>query len=119
LTTAGIAIFDRIHSKQNDADVFLYAFDLLELEGQDLRLLPLSERKKKLKTLVRKSKDIHYNDHLAGDGTEIFTAACRIGLEGIVSKRADRPYLSGRSQTWLKIKNRDSPAMKRYEEGTF
>jgi bifunctional non-homologous end joining protein LigD len=115
----GLAVFDRIHSKQHDASVFLYAFDLLELDGDDLRGMPLIARKNKLKTLTRRSTLIRYNEHLEGEGRQIFESACKLGLEGIVSKRSDLPYVSGRSKTWLKIKNPNSAAMKRYEEGTF
>ena len=62
---------------------------------------------------------IHFNEHLDGDGAVIFDHACRLGLEGIVSKRRDLPYRSGRSKCWVKIKNPTSPAMMRVEEGTW
>jgi bifunctional non-homologous end joining protein LigD len=116
----GLAVFDRLHSKANDESCFLYAFDLIELDGADMRSLPLEDRKRKLRSLVgsRRSK-IVYNDHMGGDGLAIFEHACKLGCEGIVSKRRDMAYRSGRSKSWLKIKNPKSPAMLRVEEGTF
>jgi hypothetical protein len=62
---------------------------------------------------------LRFNEHLDGDGPVIFTHARRLGAEGIVSKRLDRPYRSGRSHSWLKIKNPASPAVHRIEEGTW
>ena len=58
-----------------------------------------------------------FSEHLAGDGKKIFEHACKLGLEGIVSKRRDAPYRSGRSKAWLKIKNHESPATQRLEDG--
>jgi len=116
----GIAIFDELHSKANDHAVFLYAFDLLELEGDDLRRSPLEDRKRRLQSLLgRKRSRIVYNDHLKSDGEAFFTHACKLGCEGIVSKRRDLSYRSGRAKGWLKIKNPNSPAVLRIEEGTF
>ena len=85
----------------------MFAFDLLYLDGTDLRRLPLADRKARLKALVRRKKSITYVDHLEGDGATIFDHARRLGLEGIVSKRRDLPYRSGRSAAWLKIRNPD------------
>jgi len=62
---------------------------------------------------------IHFNEHIAGEGAIVFEDACRMGLEGIVSERRDLPYRSGRSKSWLKIKNPNSPAMQRVQDGTF
>jgi bifunctional non-homologous end joining protein LigD len=116
----GVAIFDHLHSKAFDHACFLYAFDLLELEGEDWRARPLEERKAGLRRLLRNRKSgIVYNDHLEGDGAAIFEHACRMGLEGIVAKRRDMAYRSGRVKSWLKIKNPKSPAALRVEEGTF
>jgi bifunctional non-homologous end joining protein LigD len=70
----GVAIFDELHSKANDEAVFLYAFDLLEHEGDDLRRLPLQDRKRKLRSVLgRKRSRIVYNDHLNGNGTAFFS----------------------------------------------
>lgn len=115
----GIASFDKLHSRSRDAEVILIAFDLLELDGQDLRELPLAERKAKLQKLIARSQALRYSEHLAGDGQQIYEHACKLGLEGIVSKRLDFPYMSGRSKSWLKTRNPQSLAMLRYEEGTF
>jgi bifunctional non-homologous end joining protein LigD len=117
--TKGVADFQLLHRRGNNERAVLYAFDLLELNGEDLRPLPLIKRKAKLRTLLRRPSAIAYVEHLEGDGAQIFAHACRMGLEGIVSKRADSPYRSGKSYDWLKTKNPDSPAMKRYAEGTF
>jgi ATP-dependent DNA ligase len=101
--------------------VSLIAFDLVELNGEDLRPLPLRDRKHALQHLVNpfKGSGIEFNEHLEGDGNAIFRAACVHGHEGIVAKRLDLPYQSGPSKRWLKIKNPASPAAKRLEEETF
>jgi bifunctional non-homologous end joining protein LigD len=113
----GIAIFDRLHRRQKVTDAMLYAFDLLELNGEDLRSLGLTDRKARLaKLLGRSSSGIVFNDHSDEDGATIFRHACKLGLEGIVSKRLSSPYRSGPSRDWLKIKNPDSPAMVRHRE---
>jgi bifunctional non-homologous end joining protein LigD len=98
----------------------LYAFDLLELNGTDLRPLPLSERKAKLaRLLARAPIGIVYSEHTEEDGAVVFRHACKLGLEGIVSKRLSAPYRSGPSRDWLKVKNSDSPAMRRSRAGTW
>jgi ATP-dependent DNA ligase len=89
-------------------------------EGQDLRSLPLVDRKKRLARLLgRRRLGIVLSAHTADDGSTIFRQACRMGLEGIVSKRLNAPYRSGRSTEWLKIKNPDSPAMVRAREAEW
>jgi bifunctional non-homologous end joining protein LigD len=96
------------------------AFDILEKDGEDLRPLRLEERKRRLQYLVSKVRDgIEFVDHIEGDGADIFKAACKLGHEGIVAKRKDLPYESGRSRRWLKLKNPDSAAAKRIEEDTY
>ena len=86
----------------------LFAFDLLRLNGEDLRPLPLEERRATLRKALRGAgKALRFSEHLEGDGEAIFRHACALGLEGIVSKRRDARYRSGRSLTWLKIKNPD------------
>jgi ATP-dependent DNA ligase len=95
----------------------LYAFDLLELNGEDIRGLPLIDRKKRLARLLGGRRlGIVLSDHTDEDGTTIFLQACKMGLEGIVSKRLGAPYRSGPSRDWLKVKNPDSPAMARHRE---
>jgi bifunctional non-homologous end joining protein LigD len=95
----------------------LYAFDLIELNGDDLRRDPLEVRKAALASIVAKaSPGIRFNEHIEGDGETVFRHACKLGLEGIVSKRKNSPYRSGRSPDWLKMKNVDAPAVKREAE---
>jgi bifunctional non-homologous end joining protein LigD len=109
--------FDRIRYRRNDASVFLYAFDLLELNGDDLRRDPLEVRKATLSSVVAKAgAGIRFNDHIEADGPTVFAHACKMGLEGIVSKRRDSPYRSGRSPDWLKSKNPACAAVKREAE---
>ena len=102
----GRSNLDKLHSQASDDQVVLYAFDLVELDGHDWRPRPLEERKAKLAKLVGRVQDgIYFNEHIAGEGAIVFEHACRMGLEGLVSKRRDLPYRSGRSKSWLKIKN--------------
>ena len=113
----GVASFDHIRYRRNDGDVFLYAFDLIELNGDDLRRDPLDVRKATLRSVLTKvGHGIRWNEHIEGDGATIFRHACKLGLEGIVSKRKDSPYRSGRSPDWLKMKNPNAPAVKREAE---
>jgi bifunctional non-homologous end joining protein LigD len=113
----GVAIFDALHRRGTVSGAMLYAFDLLELEGKDLRDLPLGDRKKRLRRLVGKRRlGIVLSEHTDEDGATIFQHACKMGLEGIVSKRLSAPYRSGPSRDWIKVKNPDSPAMVRHRE---
>jgi ATP-dependent DNA ligase len=85
----GIASFNRIRYRRHDADVFLYAFDLIELDGDDLRREPLNVRKATLASvLARAAPGLQLNEHLEADGPDVFHHACMLGLEGIVSKFA-------------------------------
>ena len=109
--------FQRLWSNCSDETVTLCAFDLLELNGEDFRPKPLAERKKRLtKLLSRDRQGLSYIDHLTGDGAAIFDHACRLGLEGIVSKRIDLPYRAGVSKSWVKVKNKKHPAITRVPE---
>jgi bifunctional non-homologous end joining protein LigD len=84
-----------------------YAFDLLFLEGFDLRKSPQIERKRVLKMLFDETKlhsPILYGEHMLTDGNEMFAASCKLGFEGIISKNAEAPYQSDRNESWLKIK---------------
>jgi bifunctional non-homologous end joining protein LigD len=113
----GVASFDLIRYRRHDDSTFLYAFDLIELNGDDLRRDPLEVRKATLASIVAKaSHGIRFNEDIEGDGPTVFAHACKLGLEGIVSKRKNSPYRSGRSPDWLKMKNSDAPAVKREEE---
>jgi len=93
------------------ARLIYYVFDLLFLKGEDLRALPLLSRKARLEELIgslseRGRSTLRYVDHIAGGGAEVFASACRMELEGIISKRADAPYVSGRGNGWTKSKCR-------------
>jgi bifunctional non-homologous end joining protein LigD len=111
----GISDFNGLHSRRHDDEVQLYAFDLLALDGEDLRGLPLSMRKTNLaRLLARRPDGIFVAPTEQGEiGPDLFLAACNMGLEGLVSKRRDRPYQAGRSKHWVKVKNRKHPAMSR------
>jgi bifunctional non-homologous end joining protein LigD len=113
----GMPSFDRIRYRQHDASVFLYAFDLIELDGDDLRREPLDTRKATLASVLRRAAPgLRLNEHIEADGPTVFAHACKMGLEGIVSKWKDSPYRSGRSSDWLKSKNPACEAVKREEE---
>jgi bifunctional non-homologous end joining protein LigD len=114
----GIASFERIRYRRHDASVFLYAFDLIELNGNDLRREPLAVRKATLASLLSGApRGLHLNEHLdEEDGPLVFAHACKLGLEGIVSKRRNSPYRSGRSPDWIKSKNPQAPAVRREAE---
>jgi bifunctional non-homologous end joining protein LigD len=113
----GMTNFDRVRYRRNDASVFLYAFDLIELNGDDLRREPFDTRKATLASLLRRAASgLRLNEHIEADGPTVFAHACKMGLEGIVSKRKDSPYRSGRSPDWLKSKNPTCEAVKREEE---
>jgi bifunctional non-homologous end joining protein LigD len=115
----GVAIFDSLHRHGTVREAIL-AFDLLELNGEDLRPVMVGKRKARLASLlVRVPPGIEINEHTDIDGAAVFRHACAMGLEGIVSKRLAAPYRSGPSRDWLKVKNPDSPAMVRHREGTW
>ena len=110
----GVTSFDRVRYRHHDESIFLYAFDLIELNGDDLWRDPLEGRKATLEIILTKAGlGIRYNEHMTGDGETVFRHACKLGLEGIVSKRKER---SGRSPDWLKMKNAEAPAVKREAE---
>jgi bifunctional non-homologous end joining protein LigD len=115
----GVSDFDKLHSNAHDDAVFLYAFDLLELNGEDYRQHPLEQRKAKLEKILARTQGMRLSEHLDGDGETIFKHACKMGLEGIVSKRRDFPYRSGRTKSWMKIKNPGSAAALRIQDGSW
>jgi bifunctional non-homologous end joining protein LigD len=116
----GVAIFNALHRRGTVTEAMLYAFDLLELDGEDLRHIPLVDRKRRLSRLLcGRRLGIILSDHTDENGALIFQHACKMGLEGIVSKRLSAPYRSGPSRDWLKIKNPDSPAMIRAREADW
>jgi bifunctional non-homologous end joining protein LigD len=101
----GLAVFDLIRHQRRGADAVLLAFDLIELDGEDLRRSPLEQRKRQLAKLVRRPQaGIVVNEVFEGDGDILFAHACKLGCEGIVSKRLGSTYRSGRSPHWVKVK---------------
>ena len=111
-TATGVASFPMLVDalKNGGGDMLFYGFDLLYLDGHDLREAPLVARKQALAALLAEtgSDRIRYSDHIAGDGDAVFRHASRLGLEGIISKQAAAPYRSGRVKTWLKVKSSQS-----------
>jgi DNA ligase D-like protein (predicted ligase) len=97
-------IHDPARARQSRVAVYLYLFDLLELDGEDLRARPLLERKRALRRAVRFTGSVRYTPHRREHGRAAFDHACRHGWEGIIAKRADSPYSAKRSRDWLKIK---------------
>ena len=93
--------------------------DLLMADGDDLRRRTYVERKEALRKLLRGGHGIQYVEHAEGHGDKLFEAACKLGLEGIVSKKLDAPYRSGKSKAWIKVKNPKAPAATRAQDGTF
>jgi bifunctional non-homologous end joining protein LigD len=118
LSVDGISDFNGLHSRKHNDEVQLYAFDILALDGDDLRKLPLHLRKNQLaRLLARRPEGIFVSDFEQGEiGPDLFRAACQMGLEGMVSKRRDSTYRAGRSPNWIKVKNRQHPAMERVKE---
>ena len=113
----GLAVFDLIRGYRHNTKAVLCAFDLLELDGEDLRRTPIETRKLTLKSLLRsKHAGIAFNQHFTAEGEIGFKHACALGCEGIVSKRLGSPYRSGRVDCWVKVKNPAAPAVKREAE---
>jgi bifunctional non-homologous end joining protein LigD len=114
----GISNFDGLYSGKQNNEVQLYAFDILALDGDDLRKLPLHLRKNNLaRLLARRADGIHLAPFEEGEiGPDLFEAACDMMLEGLVSKRRDSRYRAGPSRDWIKVKNPKSPAMNRAKD---
>ena len=98
-------------AEQDTAKLTFFAFDLLFADGEDVRRLPLTERKARLAALLKtahagKTSLIRYVEHFAGGGDAMLASACKLGLEGVISKRANAPYRSGRGESWVKSKCR-------------
>ena len=94
-------------SEEKTDDLIFFVFDLLFVDGEDLRALPLSERKDRLQAMLAKAPaNVRYVDHFITAGDAVLQSVCRMDLEGIISKRIDAPYRSGRSDTWAKSKCR-------------
>ena len=113
----GLAVFDLIRRHGTLASAVHVAFDLLELDGKDLRRQPIEIRKHLLAKLLKGSHlSIVLNEHFEEDGAAVYRAACQLGCEGVVSKRLGSPYRSGRSPHWVKAKNPKAPVVKREAE---
>ncbi|WP_439357851.1 ATP-dependent DNA ligase [Bradyrhizobium sp. DASA03007] len=114
LDVRGVSQFDWLHSGKYNEDAQLYAFDIVSLDGDDLRLMKLDDRKDRLaKILERRPEGIFVAPYERGDwGPKLFRAACDMGLEGIVSKHRERGYRP-RVCDWIKVKNRAHPAFGR------
>src|SRR6516164_2965204 len=113
----GLAVFDLIRGHDSKASAVHCAFDLLELDGRDLRRHPIENRKVLLAELLKGSHlGLVLNAHYEEDGAIVFREACRLGCEGIVSKRLGSIYRRGRSPLWLKVKNPKAPAVRRKAE---
>jgi DNA ligase D-like protein (predicted ligase) len=91
-------------ARRSRIPVFLYVFDLLWHAGEDVRPLPLRRRKARLRQALSFHRPVRFTPHRNESGEELFREACRKGLEGVIAKRADSPYRSGRSRDWLKLK---------------
>ena len=105
----GVTSFQLLRHRRNEPQAFLYAF------GTDLRREPIEVRKATLASILRKGRPgVRLNEHLEHpEGAVVFQHACKMGLEGIVSKRLGSRYRSGRSPDWLKFKNPKAPAVRR------
>ena len=130
LKSNGVSCFDTLHSRTADPSAILFAFDLIELDGADLKALPLIERKAKLAELLAASSKpetnalriacgLQINEHATDDGAALFRAACRMGLEGIVSKRMASTYRPGPKacRSWVKVRNPKAPGYLRVRDG--
>jgi bifunctional non-homologous end joining protein LigD len=106
--------FDDLSRQDAAHTAILYALDLIEHDGEDLRNLPFLDRKAALARLLRKTKaGILLNEHIAEDGAIVFAHACRLGAEGIVSKKVNGAYQSGTCPVWIKVRNPASMAVQR------
>jgi bifunctional non-homologous end joining protein LigD len=107
----GIADWHALKRSLGSVRVRCYAFDLLYLDGFDLRQAPLIARKRALAKLLDGDSTLLLAEDFERDGAELFEAGCRMGLEGIVSKKRDAPYHSGRVESWIKVKCKKSDAL--------
>ena len=104
------------HGSQIKTKTVLFAFDLLELDGEDLRPMPIEVRKRKLAKSCERRHQAAAVRAPSRRRVEIFEHACRLGCEGIVSKRVGSRYVSGRTDNWIKVKNPAAPAVRREAE---
>jgi bifunctional non-homologous end joining protein LigD len=114
LVADGLSRFEELSRREAADTAILYAFDLIEHDGEQLRNLPFRDRKAALARLLRNAKaGIPLNEHIAEDGPTVFAHACRLGAEGIVSKKVDGAYESGPCRVWIKVRNPASIAVQR------
>jgi bifunctional non-homologous end joining protein LigD len=106
----GHSDFTALRTNRGAAEASLVAYDLLQFQGEDWRKLALEVRRAQLESIVSGIDGLTFSEAIEGDGALVFDHACRLGLEGIVSKRLGGLYASGRCRNWLKVKN---PAFER------
>jgi bifunctional non-homologous end joining protein LigD len=118
LSVDGYSDFNALHSGKHNDEVQLLAFNVLAMDGDDLRNLPLSLRKANLaRLLARRPDGVFLSEFEQGEiGPDLLRKACEFGLEGLVSKHRERPYRGGRSKHWIKVKNRQHQAFERVRE---
>ncbi len=110
----GLSRFEDLRQREAAWTAILYAFDLIEHDGEDLRDLPFLDRKAALARLLRGAEaGILLNEHVAGDGPTVFVHACRLGAEGIVSKKVEGTDRSGPCPVWIKVRNPASIVVQR------
>jgi bifunctional non-homologous end joining protein LigD len=110
----GLSRFEELSHREGARTAILYAFDLIEHDGEDLRNLPFLDRKAALARLLRNTEaGILFNEHIAEDGPLVFAHACQLGAEGVVSKKIDSTYRSGPCRVWIKVRNPASIAVQR------
>jgi bifunctional non-homologous end joining protein LigD len=116
----GLSRFEELRSRKAARAAILYAFDPTEHDGEDMRNRPFLDRKAALARLLRNTEaGILFNEHIAADGPLVFAHACRLGAEGIVSKRVDGTYRSGPCPVWIKVRNPASIAVQRERSETW
>ena len=103
---SGLTSFQSLQNRRPETPFVYFAFDLLALDGEDLRERPIEQRKELLRELIDRSGAgvLRLSDHVRGDGPAFFGQACKVGLEGVVSKRLGTPYRPGRNMDWVKTK---------------
>jgi bifunctional non-homologous end joining protein LigD len=110
----GLSLFEELRRREAADAAILYAFDLIEHDGEDMRNRPFLDRKAALARLLSNTDaGILFNEHIAEDGPIVFAHACRLGAKGIVSKKIDSTYRSGPCRVWIKVRNRASLAVQR------
>jgi bifunctional non-homologous end joining protein LigD len=104
----GVPAFSRLQAAMDEGrtdDLVFIVFDLLYLDGKSMAALPLIKRKERLRALLaRPTRGLRFSDHVVGNGLRFHEEACRLGVEGVISKRIDRPYVPDNRGLWLKVK---------------